>query len=72
MAQRRSNMSKAREQEIMNGKLTTTERFPPEKSFVIDSLPAALSISGHILSTDRKNGGISLTQKLNQFTKKLA
>tara|TARA_B100001057_G_scaffold97255_8_gene93979 strand:- start:1269 stop:1436 length:168 start_codon:yes stop_codon:yes gene_type:complete len=45
---------------------------PPEKSFVIDSLPAALSISGHIPSTDRKNGGISLTQKLNQFTKKLA
>ncbi len=45
---------------------------PPEKSFVIDSLPAALSISGQIPSTDRKNGGISLTQKLNQFTKKLA
>ena len=46
--------------------------FPPENSFVIDSLPATLSISGHIPSTDRKNGGISLTQKLNQFTKKLA
>ena len=45
---------------------------PPENSFVIDSLPATLSISGHIPSTDRKNGGISLTQKLNQFTKKLA
>ena len=45
---------------------------PPENSFVIDSLPATLSISGHVPSTDRKNGGISLTQKLNQFTKKLA
>ena len=45
---------------------------PPENSFVIDSLPATLSISGHIPSTDRKNGGIRRTQKLNQFTKSLA
>ena len=50
----------------------TLSASPPEKSFVIDSLPAALSIAGHILSTDQKNGGISLTQKLNQFTKKMA
>jgi DNA-binding transcriptional MocR family regulator len=28
MAQRSSNISKAREQEIINGKLTTVERFP--------------------------------------------
>ena len=50
----------------------TVSASPPEKSFVIDSLQAALSICGLIQSTDRKNGGISLTQKLNQFTKKLA